>query len=184
MKEIIQADMYRWTGKQKCTSIELIKLKFIPQFKLIYYKRKCEIYREKNKFFFAFYSLIYRHYKIKYSVDLPAKVKIGEGFLLEHIGGITINPNVTFGKNVNLYNGVTIGIEKRGKRKGVPTIGNRVWIGANSVIVGNISIGDDVLIAPSSFVNFDIPNHSIVIGNPAKIIHKKKATSEYISNLI
>lgn len=44
-------------------------------------------------------------------------------------------------------------------------IGNRVWIGINAAIVGGITIGDDVLIAPNSFVNQDIPSHSVVFGN-------------------
>lgn len=184
MNQRIKNDLYRWTGKYECNLIDLIKLKFIPQFKIIYYKRKCELFRSKSKIMFILYSLIYRHYKIKYSVDLPARVKLGEGFLLEHIGGVTINPDVVFGNNVNLYNGVTIGSEKRGNRKGVPTIGSRVWIGANSVIVGKISVGDDVLIAPTTFVNFDVPDHSIVIGNPARVISKKEATLEYIKNLV
>lgn len=42
-------------------------------------------------------------------------------------------------------------------KKGVPTIGNDVWIGPNAVVVGGITIGDNVLIAANSFVNFDVP---------------------------
>ena len=40
-----------------------------------------------------------------------------------------------------------------GGRKGVPKIGNKVWIGINACIVGNVTIGYDVLIAPNSYVN-------------------------------
>ena len=46
------------------------------------------------------------------------------------------------------------------------TIGNDVWIEVNATIVGKVSIGDDVLIAPNVFVNCDIPSHSVVFGNP------------------
>ena len=63
-------------------------------------------------------------------------------------------------------------------------IGNDVWIGANAVVVGKINIGTDVLIAPNSFVNFDVPPHSVVVGNPAKIIHKENATEYYIENRV
>ena len=77
-----------------------------------------------------------------------------------------------------------IGCENRGKRKGAPTFEGKCWIGANAVVVGNIKIGEDVLIAPLSFVNFDIPPHSIVIGNPARIIHKENATEEYVCNTV
>lgn len=57
---------------------------------------------------------------------------------------------------------------------------NKVWIGPNSTIVGSINIGDDVLIGGGSFINFDVPDYSIVVGNPGKIILKQKATSCYI----
>lgn len=80
--------------------------------------------------------------------------------------------------------GVTIGKTNRGNRQGVPIIGNDVWIGTNAVLVGKIKIGNDVLIAPNSYVNIDIPDHSIVIGNPCKIINQMNATEGYITNRI
>ena len=66
-----------------------------------------------------------------------------------------------------------IGEVTAGKLKGNPTIKNHVWIGANAVIVGNVTIGEYSLIAPNSYVNFDVPAHSIVIGN--QIHHKEFA---------
>lgn len=50
----------------------------------------------------------------------------------------------------------------------------------NSTVLGGIEIGNDVMIAPNTFVNQDIPSHSIVIGNPCKIIHKEDATKDYV----
>ena len=52
------------------------------------------------------------------------------------------------------------------------------------MIVGNIKIGNDVLVAPLTFVNFDVPDHSVVIGNPAKIIFKENATEGYINKTV
>lgn len=79
------------------------------------------------------------------------------------------------GENINIHKGVTIGNENRGKRKDAPVMGNNVWIGINSTIVGNVLIGDDVLIAPNTLVNFDVPNHSVVISNLGIIKHVEKA---------
>lgn len=79
---------------------------------------------------------------------------------------------------------MTIGQENRGIRKGVPVIGNEVWIGINATIVGKITIGDDVLIAPNSYVNCDIPSHSVVFGNPCVIKYREKATEGYINNRV
>lgn len=84
------------------------------------------------------------------------------------------------GKNVNLHKVCTIGRENRGRRAGVPEIGDCVSVGINATIVGKICIGNDVMIAPNSFVNFDVPDHSVVVRNPG-IIHKKdNATESYV----
>ena len=97
---------------------------------------------------------------------------------------ITINENAVLGKNVNIHKGATIGQTNRGSTKGVPTVGDNVWIGINSIIVGNIRVVNDVLIAPGAYVNFDVPDHSIVIGNPGRIISSDHATEGYINNTI
>lgn len=99
-----------------------------------------------------------------------------------HAYCITINANAQLGRNCNIHKGVTIGQENRGERKGCPTIGDEVWIGINTTIVGNIKIGNDVLIAPNLYVNCDIPDHSVVFGNPCIIKHKENATEGYINN--
>lgn len=43
-----------------------------------------------------------------------------------------------------------------------------------------IKIGNDVLIAPNAYVNFDVPDHSVVVGNPGKVYHRENATEGYI----
>ncbi len=85
---------------------------------------------------------------------------------------------------IKFFRNVTIGQANRGERKGYPTINNNVWIGTGSVIVGNINIGDNVLIAPNSYVNIDIPAFSIVMGNPCKIIKKDDPTLGYINHIL
>lgn len=102
---------------------------------------------------------------------------------MAHYGNIVINSNVVIGENCNIAQGVTLGNTKRGKNIGNPTIGNRVWIGANSVVVGGITVGNDVLIAPLSLVNFNIPDKAVVAGNPAKIINYN-GSEGYVNNII
>ena len=113
-------------------------------------------------------------------VELSHHVKCGPGLYIGHPFGITINPNVVIGEKVSLSKGVTIGQENRGKRKGTPVIGNMVWIGVNATIVGNVKIGDDVMICPNTFVNCDVPDHSVVLGNPCIIKHRENATEGYL----
>lgn len=176
MNETIAADRKRWA--------EIKHPLLLPQYRFLYVKRKCEQWKNTFKPIFLIYRIIYQKYKVKYNMDIPASVSIGKGFRIEHYGGIVINPKACIGSNVTMLNGVLIGAQNRGKNKGFPTIGNRVWIGTNAIIVGGIAIGDNVLIAPGAYVNFDVPSNCIVIGNPGRLIHKDNATKSYLINLV
>ena len=177
---IFQKDLYRWYGEKgeslKNRLLRPIEIKYLCVFRKL---QNC-----KSSFLKIYYKLKLRKLSLKSHIQIPASTKIGEGLYIAHFGRIIINSKAVLGKNINIYTGVTIGHEKRGKRVGVPTIGDNCWIGTNAVVVGNITIGSDVLIAPLSFVNFDVPDHSIVIGNPAKIISRENATEGYINKTV
>lgn len=124
------------------------------------------------------------HMREKYGLEIPRQTSIGGGFYLGHAFNVTINGAASIGRNCNIHKGVTIGQENRGKRKGAPVIGDEVWIGVNATIVGGIKVGSDVLIAPGAYVNCDVPDHSIVLGNPCKVIPRENATEGYINRRI
>ena len=144
--------------------------------------RHCSV--TKNKVMKLLYAFLLRQYRLKYGLEIPYTTKIGKGLYLGHAFNITINQHAVLGDNINLHKGVVIGMENRGKRKGCPKIGNCVWIGCNAVIVGKVTIGNDVLIAPNSYVNCDVPSHSVVFGNPCQIRYRDKATEGYVNNRI
>lgn len=150
--------------------------------KFHYYFRKAQT--TDNRLLKLYYRFRFGKIKEKYGIELSHCARIGQGLYVGHPYNITINSKAILGNNINIHKGVTIGQENRGKRKGVPTIGNRVWIGINAVIVGNINIGNDVLIAPNSYVNCDVPDHSVVFGNPCVIRHRENATEHYINNVV
>lgn len=117
-------------------------------------------------------------------IQIPLGTRIGEGFRIVHFGHIVINPNTKIGKNFNISQGCLIG-NSQGKHAGTPIIGDNVCMNANSIIIGGVSIGNNVLIAPGAFINFDVPDNSIVIGNPGKIVERGESpTSKYIVNPI
>lgn len=124
-----------------------------------------------------------RKFALKTGIDFLDGKNIGPGLIIGHNGKIVINGSAVFGGEVMITHGVTIGRDIRGKRAGVPKFGNKICIRTNAVIVGNIIVGDDVLIAPNTFVNFDVPSHSVVIGNPATIHHRENATEGHIGIL-
>lgn len=152
----------------------------IPMFQYTYRWYK----RTNNKVLKLVFKAIHRYVSWMYKVEMPVACSIGDGLYIGHPYLITLNSGVKIGNNCNIHKGVTIGRENRGRRNGVPVLGDCVWVGVNATIVGAIKIGNDVLIAPNSFVNHDIPDHSIVIGNPCVVKHCDKATEGYINNII
>lgn len=166
MNSIIAGDIIRYPTKRS-----------MPKFQLFF--RKASL--AKNPIERLFYKALFVFYRNKYHVDMTLNTQIGAGLYFGHPYGITINPAAEIGMNVNLHKGVTIGQENRGSRQGAPRIGNCVWIGTNATVVGDVKIGNDVLIAPNSFVNRDIPDHSIVFGNPCIIKSSEDATQGYIN---
>lgn len=138
----------------------------------------------KNKLLKLWYHYRFKKAKDRYRLEIFSSDRLGKGLYIGHPLGITVNPKAVLGENVNLHKGVTIGQENRGKRKGVPTIGSRVWIGINATVVGNVTIGNDVLIAPNSYVNCDVPSHSVVYGNPCIIKPRENATEGYINHTV
>ena len=173
-------DLYRYYGAKGESFAQRVlrptELKYIALF------RKAEKCRFKP--LKLYYTVKLKLMSYKTHIQIPARTKIDEGFYIGHTGRVIIHPEAVLGKNINVGTGVTIGYENRGKRKGAPVFDGNCWIGTNAVVVGNVKIGEDVMIAPLAFVNFDVPPHSIVIGNPAKIIYKENATEGYIENKV
>ena len=179
---IIQKDFFRESGVM-LSKTQIWKKCFNPNLHFIYLLRTTQKY-PKNTFLGKFWRLVLRHYQIKYGFQIYPETKIGAGLYLGHWGAVVINPKAIIGKNCNIAQGVTIAQTNRGKNEGVPVIGDEVWIGPNAVIVGKITIGNRVLIAPNAYVNFDVPPNAIVLGNPAKFTLSETATSGYINNKI
>ena len=180
MNRKFSKDLYRYYGENGEGFLRRIlrptELKYISLFRRA---EECKFKPLK-----LWYTLRLKLMSYRTHIQIPARTKIGEGLYIGHTGRIIINPEAVLGKNMNLSTGVVIGRENRGKREGSPVFDGDCWIGANAVIVGNVRIGEDVMIAPLSFVNFDVPPHSIVIGNPAKIISRENATEDYICNRV
>lgn len=176
MNKNFREDYYRMTGWEYKFGIRSIVQWIVShQIRYVYWWRKA--IKHPN----ILNKMILKRYSKKYGLEISVHAEIGRGLYLGHPYNITVGSGVLMGDNVNLHKGCTIGRENRGKREGVPTIGNHVAVGINATVIGNIHIGNDVMIAPNSFVNFDVPDQSIVIGSPGVIHHRKNATEGYIA---
>lgn len=172
-------DLYRYIG-QDCNKLKL-RLRyyfFTAGYRYIYLWRKAS--NSGNTLSRLFWTFLCRQCMLSTGIQIPVGTKIGPGLRISHFGQIVINPGAIIGRNFSIAQGCLIGnsAPKTSGGPTVPTIGDRVIMGANSIIIGGVNIGNDVLIAPGAMVNMDIPDNSIAIGNPAKIISRDTSPTD------
>lgn len=95
---------------------------------------------------------------------------MGFGIVLYHWGWMIVNSKAKIGKNVTIYPGVTVGAAGTG----VPTIGDNVFLGLDSKVLGDVHIGNNVVVAPNAVVVKDVPDNCVVGGVPAKVIKRRE----------
>jgi serine O-acetyltransferase len=113
-------------------------------------------------------------------ISLPDRAVIGPGLYIGHFGPIVIHPDVRIGHTCNISQGVTIGVSGKRASRGVPSLGNHVYIGANAVVVGNITVGDNAVVGANSLVRADVLPNTTVVGVPARQV-STEGSDEYIS---
>ena len=127
------------------------------------------LYKLRIPFFPRLISQIMRLFTL---IEIHPGAQIGKRFFIDHGCGVVIGETTVIGDNVTLYQGVTLGGTGKEKGKRHPTIGDNVIIGANAIILGNISIGDNGRIGAGAVVTKSIPDNTTAIGNPAQILTK------------
>ena len=114
--------------------------------------------------------ILYKWIHFRYSSDISPVTKIGGGTTLGHGGiGVVINSQAIVGINCIKAQNVTLA----GKDGGAPMLNNWVYVGANSILLGKVKIGNNAFIGALSLVNKDVPDNAIVAGIPAKVIRYK-----------
>jgi len=114
--------------------------------------------------------LVLHHYSIRYGIDISRDARIGSGFYIGHFGGIFVNAEVVIGDNCNISQGVTLGRQNRGEREGCPTIGNNVYIAPGAKIIGRVTVGDRAAVGANAVVVSDVTPGTTVGGVPARPI--------------
>lgn len=141
----------------------------------IYYRVGCWMWYYEGRFSALVYGLrplyivIKRLIEIYSGISLSPRAQIGRGLYINHFGSIFVGA-VIIGENCNLSHEVTIGVAGRGAKKGLPTIGSRVYVAPGAKLFGQIEIGDDVAIGANAVVTKSVPDMAVVAGVPANVI--------------
>lgn len=122
------------------------------------------------------------HIEPPFHCDYGKNIEVGMNFFANYnctildVGKVVIGDNVMFAPNVSIYTaGHPVHPDSRnsGYEYGISiTIGNQVWIGGNTVINPGVTIGSNVVIGAGSVVTKDIPDNTIAVGNPCKVLRE------------
>jgi len=172
--EIIRADAFRVTGKMLSVSSILALAAVNRTFRPVFTLRVCQWSRGQFLPLQLAARIFHRWAQAKAGMDLPSVLRAGPGLILVHGWGIVVNKDAHIGSNVTLFNGVVIGrkdkIALAGRETEYPVIGDDVWIGPHAIILGGVRIGDGAIVGAGSVVTKDVPDRSVVVGNPARIV--------------
>lgn len=131
--------------------------------------RKYEYYYNVGsvlKYWYRFYN---RRLGLKYNLAIPINA-VDYGLYIPHIeGGIVLNVK-SIGKNCKINSGVVVGSNHSNDE--IATIGDNVYLTVGCKVIGDIKIGNNVIVAPNSVVIKDVPDNCVVSGVPAIIIKK------------
>lgn len=142
---------------------------------LVRHKKEKDYYRREAE-------ILYYLNKIMHSVDWYYEVKLPIHFMAEHPLGSVLG-RAEYGDYLFVYQGTTIGGNRKNGKLYYPVLGNNILIYANSTILGNCHIGNNVIISAESYlINETIPDNSIVFGKTPNIVIKNK-TEEEIKNM-
>ncbi|UVT17875.1 MAG: serine acetyltransferase [Nitrospira sp.] len=110
--------------------------------------------------------MLFHRIRSKWGIEISRSAEIGRGFYIGHYGGITISGLARIGRDVNISQLVTIGVSGRGENRGVPIIGDNVYIAPGAKIFGKIRVGNNVKIGANAVVHKDIPDDAVVVLDP------------------
>lgn len=180
----VASDLFRYLTS---TSIKaFLRGWYITGFRYTFFMRCCKYFANKGllgKLPFFICRVALRHYSVTYGYQIPWQTNIGPGLSIGHFGPIIVNPSSTIGVNCNISVNVLLGlnhkVDENGKSLGFqyPSIGDRVALSNGAKIIGGVHVGDDCLIGVNTVVTKSVPDHSVAVGQPAKVISDRGSSA-------
>lgn len=150
------------------------KILLLPRVRAVVHHRFAQLASQRGLLPAAY--LIQRRAIRTSGAEISPQADIGPGLALMHSVGIVVGPQVVVGRNLQIYQGVTLG---DGPSPGQPTVGDDVVIGAGAKVLGGITVGDRVVVGANTVVTQDVPADSVVSGSPAVVRPRSDRHSHY-----
>jgi serine O-acetyltransferase len=103
-------------------------------------------------------------------IEIHPAARIGEGLFIDHGTGVVIGETAQVGRDVTLYQGVTLGGTGFATGKRHPTLEDNVTVGSGAKLLGPITVGHGAKVGANSVVITDVPPNSTVVGNPGHVV--------------
>jgi serine O-acetyltransferase len=103
-------------------------------------------------------------------IEIHPGATIGDGFFIDHGMGVVIGETTEIGRNVTLFQGVTLGGTGKEHGKRHPTVRDNVVVGVGAKILGGIEIGENSKIGANAVVLNPVPPNSTAVGVPARVV--------------
>ena len=154
----------------------LLFLSYYPEKHAVFLFRKSQYHASQKGWWHSFMKKYFAKKMVRlYGIIASPYAEIGKGLRFVHPTSVVIGKHVRAVENLQLYQNVTLGGARLGDvhKANQPTIGNNVTVFCGSAILGNISVGNNVIVAANSTLLKDTPDNAICVGSPARIIIKE-----------
>jgi len=175
LKQELEADLFRIDARQGWGAF-CSTLFSVPTFRFVVLMRVCGKFRQVPWLRWSLYPFLlfwFSHLGRRLGIRIPLDCSVGKGLLIEHWGGIWVNPETRIGRNCNIAHNVTLGWVGEGANRGAPMIGDGVFLGPGSAVLGRVTVGDNALVSANSVVLQDVPENAVVMGVPSRVFSTK-----------
>ncbi|MEO5333866.1 MAG: serine O-acetyltransferase [Magnetococcus sp. YQC-5] len=189
-RSLLRADLKRYAGTFKQRKEHGMPLRIIIEsfffksgFQAVFLFRIASWFYQRGFHYLAW--MVTRTNQFLTAAELEYNAVIGPGLMIAHPAGLTVGRGCVLGRNVTLFQNVTLGATdwRADRIHGFPVLGDNVFVFAGAALLGSIRIGNDVVVGANAVVIHDLPDGTLAVGNPARILPDRGAAIVAASGL-